>query len=200
MDDANRIVRRPVLLVSGFGCVPPVPGIFRDYEKAGHPVSIAPWTMLPTYSFESYAAAIGFQAERLAERSPDETVHLVCHSLGGVSALYAVKRFGLAANVRSFVACGSPFQGALMTGALIGTGFFSVIGIDGLPGSRFLRDLHADPLPSDIRFVSIGGSDDFICPLKTNRLAGAEHVLLPHHHWHYLIDRGFNDYIRANLL
>jgi hypothetical protein len=46
------------------------------------------------------------------------------------------------------------------------------------PDSRLMRDLEATPLPSDVHYVSIGGTDDYVVPANRIHLEGADEVVV----------------------
>ena len=109
---ASDAVRNPVLLVHGYalnrGC----------------------WTFLQTYlhtrgwewvwainhrprssPIPVYAKRLGRAIERLRDETGAEQVDLVCHSMGGIVAAYALKEFGYAPHVRRVVTLGTPWAG-----------------------------------------------------------------------------------------
>lgn len=105
-------VRNPVILVHGYS------------------LNRACWTFLQTYlhtrgwewvwainhrprssPIPVYAKRLGRAIERLREKTGADQVDLVCHSMGGVVAAYALKEFGYASQVRRLVTLGTPWSG-----------------------------------------------------------------------------------------
>jgi pimeloyl-ACP methyl ester carboxylesterase len=99
-------------------------------------------------------------------------VDVVGHSMGGLVALYYVKRLGGARRVRRLVLLGTPARGTWS--ALLGliTAPLGLASLQLLPGSPFLRELADTPLPAGVDVVSIGAVRDWLAPLATTVLEG----------------------------
>jgi pimeloyl-ACP methyl ester carboxylesterase len=126
-------------------------------------------------------------------------VDVVGHSMGGLVALYYVKRLGGARRVRRLVLLGTPARGTWS--ALLGliTAPLGLASLQLLPGSPFLRELAETPLPAGVDVVSIGAVRDWLAPLATTVLEGVRHIALPTGHSGLLVDDQVADVV-ASLL
>jgi triacylglycerol lipase len=84
-----------------------------------------------------------------------EPVVVVAHSFGGLIARYALERLG-AAEVTQLVTLGTPHQGTYK--AVIAS--FSEGGRQMLPGSRFLNELNAGSLRTDVGYTAVWSDAD----------------------------------------
>lgn len=167
---------RPVLVASGF-CPFPLPHdiILARYRRDGFRISVVPFRMDDMRDTLAFSAHTAEEARRIAA-SHGGKIDLVGVSMGGIAGLHALKRHGIAPLVGTFIAVGTPFQGTSMAVFGLPTVAFSRVGRQLAPWSRFLADLHADPLPPGPRYVTIVGDRDVVCPPPTARLAGADNV------------------------
>jgi pimeloyl-ACP methyl ester carboxylesterase len=187
----------PVLVASGWFPVPlPLENVRRFHESMGRPTTIVPFSFDNIRDTAAYAAAIASAANALAGRHGSR-INLLGFSMGGVASLYAVKRLGIADPLATFVACSAPFRGAPLAYAGIPTGLFSRVGRQLSPGSRFLRDLHARPLPEGPRYACIAGTKDAICPASSTRFEGAERVEVPIGHNDFLANESLHALIAS---
>ena len=114
----------------------------------------------------------------LAEHAahPDfEHADIVAHSMGGLTAAYLLKKLDRGRRVRSLVTLGTPHRGtplARLGVLLFGTGSEAVWQM--LPGSDFVRELHALATPKGSRVVSIAGESDWLVPIRCSRLEERE--------------------------
>jgi triacylglycerol lipase len=99
---------------------------------------------------------------------PHERVDLICHSLGGLDARYAIAHLGLATRVRSLVTIGTPHRGSPIA-ELFHEGSLDwarrLVGVLGLPieavewlTGRALAKFNADvPDVAGVRYTSVVG-------------------------------------------
>ena len=75
---------------------------------------------------------------------------------------------------------GTPARGtwAALAG-VVTLGLWSTSSWQLLPRSRFLDELHQGPIPPGVEVTSIGAARDWVVPLQTTRLAGANAVTVP---------------------
>jgi triacylglycerol esterase/lipase EstA (alpha/beta hydrolase family) len=101
-------------------------------------------------------------------------VHLVGHSMGGITARAFLQRQDGAAKVAGCVTLGSPHRGSRLARLAV-----SRLGRSLLPGSEFLTRLNAAPLPKQTHFTAIySRHDNIIVPMENARLDGAHNIEL----------------------
>lgn len=179
----------PILLANGFAPWPlPLHIVRAQFRSHGYESHVVRFSLADMRDTVTYAKHIVRSVERaIAERGVDR-LHLVGYSMGGVAALYAVKRLGLANRVATLVTAGSPLRGSTISWFGLPTLVFSRVGDQLRPDSDFLAQLHADPLPKGPRYVSIVGTHDLICPPETAALDGADEIIrLPIGHARFLV-------------
>lgn len=177
-------LRQPPLVIAG-GFMPfridltePV----RFFRDRGYQVVVVPYRYRDMSDVRTYAAHIAQTIKDTCETHGVSQVTFIGFSLGGLAGLYALKRLGLAPYVTRFLALGAPLHGAVAAFFALPSLLWSVMGSQVSPGSRFLRELHADALPAGPVYLSIGGNRDAVCPLKTTHLDGARHLCLDFRH------------------
>nr|BFF03896.1 hypothetical protein GCM10020241_55710 [Streptoalloteichus tenebrarius] len=128
--------------------------LMRDrFEAAGHP---AVTIDLPGEDNVANARAIARLVDDLRARTGAEKVHLVAHSMGGLSTRHFLKRLGGTDRVRSSVAFGSPQYGYLPACLLAPDQ-----GGQMCPFSPFLADLNAgDDTPGDVAYTTMRSTLD----------------------------------------
>lgn len=110
-------LRYPIVLVHGlFGfdkiqvagttLVSYWPGITEFFRNAGNRVLIPRLT--PTAGVEKRAAQL---KEFILKHSPDEPVHLIAHSMGGLDSRCMISCLGMADRVKSLTTIGTPHRG-----------------------------------------------------------------------------------------
>ena len=102
--------RMPVVLVAGiYASGKSLRPLKKFLEQKGWPVSLAP--------AEKNYAAVPILAQKLEERIlaiPAKKVQIVAHSLGGITALVALKTPKVFAKVAQVITLGSPLQGCAL--------------------------------------------------------------------------------------
>lgn len=196
----RRTRRLPVLISNGFAPFPiPLHAVRERLKALGHRTHVVPFRLSDMRDVRAFAAHICREHRKLQLGTNEPRVNVLGFSMGGVAALYAIKRMGLAPDVATFAGLGSPFHGSTASWFALPTGLFSTTGLQLIPDSAFLEDLHADPLPAGPRYVSVAGTRDLICPGRTARLEGAEHHELPIGHAEFIIDPSVTDLLAALL-
>jgi pimeloyl-ACP methyl ester carboxylesterase len=179
----------PVLLIHGYMATR---GAVRLLEQRlvdrGHVVVTYRLGPVHLGDIHGSAAIIARKIESLAGQTGVGRVDIVAHSMGGLVALDYVKRLGGRRRVRRLVLLGTPIRGTWS--ALLGvvTAPLGRASLQLLPGSRFLRELGAEPLPPGPEVVSIAGERDWLAPPASTVLAGVRHLELATGHSGLLVD------------
>lgn len=118
--------------------------------------------------------------DRILAETPAKKIDILGHSMGGLIGLYYVKKLGGAARVRRLIMMGTPVHGTWA--ALLGIatlGLWSTSSWQLLPRSRFLDELHQGKVPEDVEIHTIAAARDWVVPLATTRLPGANAMTVP---------------------
>lgn len=192
----RKSAKLPIVAANGFAPFPiPLHLIRAQFRERGYHARVVPFRMDDMRDVETYAAHIVAEVESTCENFGVDRVHLLGYSMGGVAGLHALKRLEIADRVESFVGLGSPFHGSLASWLALPTGIFSRTGSQLVPGSKFLRDLHAEPLPYGPRYLTVAGTRDLVCPPRTALLAETQHAELPIGHVEFITDRRVADLV-----
>jgi pimeloyl-ACP methyl ester carboxylesterase len=118
--------------------------------------------------------------ERILAQTPSQRIDIIGHSMGGLIGLYYVKKLGGHTRVRKLIMMGTPIRGtwAALAGVLT-LGLWSTSSWQLLPRSRFLDELAQGPLPPNVEFHTIAAARDWVVPLPTTRIAGANAMTVP---------------------
>jgi triacylglycerol lipase len=118
--------------------------------------------------------------ERILAQTPSQRIDIIGHSMGGLIGMYYVKKLGGHARVRKLIMMGTPIRGTWA--ALMGVmtlGLWSTSSWQLLPRSRFLDELAQGPMPPGVEVHTIAAARDWVVPLPTTRLAGANATTVP---------------------
>ncbi len=118
--------------------------------------------------------------ERILAQTPSQRIDIIGHSMGGLIGLYYVKKLGGHARVRKLVMMGTPVRGtwAALAG-VVTLGLWSTSSWQLLPRSRFLDELAQGPMPPNVEVHTIAAARDWVVPLSTTRLSGANAMTVP---------------------
>jgi triacylglycerol lipase len=118
--------------------------------------------------------------ESILAQTSVKRIDVVGHSMGGLIGLYYVKKLGGFEKVRKLVMMGTPISGTWIALAGVATlGLFSASSWQLLPGSSFLRELAAGPIPKSVQVYSIAAARDWVTPPDSTLLDGAKCVRVP---------------------
>jgi pimeloyl-ACP methyl ester carboxylesterase len=118
--------------------------------------------------------------ERILAQTPSQKIDIVGHSMGGLIGLYYVKKLGGHQRVRKLIMLGTPVRGTWSALAGIMTlGLWSTSSWQLLPRSRFLDELAQGPIPPGVEVSTIAAARDWVVPLTTTRLQGANAMTVP---------------------
>ncbi|PRY20551.1 esterase/lipase family protein [Pseudosporangium ferrugineum] len=151
---APRAAAEPVVLVHGWEGSPANMSAMRDaFVAAGHPTYVID---LPGEENVANATAIAGLVGRVRAETGAPAVHLVGHSMGGLSARYFIKRLGGAEVVLTYVSMGTAQNGYLPA---------CLLPLDAggqmCPSSEFLRDLNeGDDTPGPTAYSTFRSSQE----------------------------------------
>lgn len=131
---------------------------------------------------------IAGKVDSLRAQTGVEKVDVVAHSMGGLVALDYLKRLNGHRHIRRLILLGTPVQGtwsALMGLMTVPLGQATV---QLLPGSAFLHELAARPMPPGPEVVTIAAERDWLAPPRTTVLPGSRHVSIATGHSGLLVD------------
>jgi pimeloyl-ACP methyl ester carboxylesterase len=118
--------------------------------------------------------------ERILAQTPSQKIDIIGHSMGGLIGLYYVKKLGGHARVRKLIMMGTPIRGTWT--ALVGVatlGMWSTSSWQLLPRSRFLDELTQGAIPPNVDVHTIAAARDWVVPLPTTRMRGANAMTVP---------------------
>jgi pimeloyl-ACP methyl ester carboxylesterase len=118
--------------------------------------------------------------ERILAQTPSQKIDIIGHSMGGLIGLYYVKKLGGHARVRKLILMGTPVRGtwAALAGVMT-LGLWSTSSWQLLPRSRFLDELAQGAIPPGVDVSTIAAARDWVVPLSTTRLRGANAMTVP---------------------
>ncbi|MFT3695350.1 MAG: alpha/beta fold hydrolase [Kofleriaceae bacterium] len=171
----------PVLLIHGFlGTRGSMYMLERRLVEDGFVVVSFNIGTLNVRDIRRSAFMIHRKIERILAQTPSQKIDIIGHSMGGLIGLYYIKKLGGHARVRKLVMMGTPANGtwAALAG-VVTLGLWSTSSWQLLPRSRFLDELHQGPLPPGVEVTTIAAARDWVVPLKTTRLTGANALTVP---------------------
>ncbi len=173
----------PVLLIHGFmGTRGALFVLEKRLRADGFPVFSINLGTLNVQDIRKSAFEIHLAIEKmkLATRGKVSKIDIVGHSMGGLIALYYLKFMGGDQHVRKLCTLGTPYRGTWA--GLIGVAAFGVFSPSTwqmLPGSEFVRQLHAMPMPRSVDCTSIIARYDALCPADSSRISPGTNYDLP---------------------
>jgi triacylglycerol esterase/lipase EstA (alpha/beta hydrolase family) len=118
--------------------------------------------------------------ERILAQTPSQKIDIIGHSMGGLIGLYYVKKLGGHARVRKLIMMGTPARGTWFALAGVATlGLWSTSSWQLLPRSRVLDELHQGPIPAGVEVHTLAAARDWVVPLSTTRVPGANAMTVP---------------------
>jgi len=171
----------PVLLIHGFlGTRGSMYMLERRLVEDGFVVVSFNIGTLNVRDIRRSAFMIHRKIERILAQTPSQKIDIIGHSMGGLIGLYYIKKLGGHARVRKLVMMGTPARGtwAALAG-VVTLGLWSTSSWQLLPRSRYLDELHQGPIPPGVEVTTIAAARDWVVPLQTTRLSGANAVTVP---------------------
>lgn len=197
---AQKAPSYPVVLASCFTPVPvPLEHLLAfPYARRGADLTLVPTQLRDMRDIRVFGRHVAAVVQTTLARHRVPVVNLMGVSLGGLAALYAVKRLGLADRIAAFISIVSPFHGSTMNGTALASRLYTRLGCQLQPDGLFLTELHADPLPPGPVYTAFSGLNDLICPPPTAVLNGARNVFLPIGHAEVTVDTALHDLVFAS--
>ena len=171
----------PVLLIHGFlGTRGSMYMLERRLVEDGFVVVSFNIGTLNVRDIRRSAFLIHRKIERILAQTPSQKIDIIGHSMGGLIGLYYIKKLGGHARVRKLVMMGTPVRGtwSALAGVLT-LGLWSTSSWQLLPRSRFLDELAQGPIPPNVDVFTIAAARDWVVPLSTTRLRGANAMTVP---------------------
>ncbi|WP_428269431.1 lipase family alpha/beta hydrolase [Haliangium sp.] len=175
---------RPVLVIHGFlgtrGSMLPLEHHLAEDGFCVFSFNLGP---LNIRDIRRSAFLIHRKIERILSQTSWQEIDIVAHSMGGLIALYYIKKLGGHSRVRTLISLGTPYRGTWVALAGVATmGLLSTSSWQLLPRSRFLDDLHRGPIPEGVEVYSIAAARDWLCPPKATRMRGVKAITVPFGH------------------
>lgn len=171
----------PVMLVHGYGANS-ASMMFLHWmlRRLGWPnVFVVSYTP-PTANARGLAQQVANHAERIMAACEADRIDIVCHSMGGVLARYALLNLDLAGKGDRIVTLGSPHRGSRVAGLVPAMGSAAQM----RHGSPFVEEVGADgDTPGEACFYSIWSEfDNFVLPVRSSLIQGnAKNIHVPYH-------------------
>lgn len=184
----------PVVLIQGFLSTRGVLEPLESYLRAtGRDVVSIDLGILNVGDIRASASRLDAKIEKIFERFSErhgfDQVDMIGHSMGGLIALYYVKRLGGHRVVRKVIALGAPFHGtwASLMGLPFGVVMRSLWQM--LPGSSFISEIQRRPQEMrSVEMISIAAKYDAVCPPSACRLEHAKNEVVDVGHAGLLMD------------
>lgn len=156
----------PVILVHGFlGTRGTMQPLTRRFQRDGRVVFSYAYGTFNLASIRRSAEDLAAHLRGICEKLEVPQVDVVGYSMGGLISLHAVKFLQGQRYIRRLVMMGSPLRGTWVGLAGVATvGAISPSVWQVLPGSPFLEDLLAAPVPQGIALRQIHAASDAFCP------------------------------------
>ena len=193
--------RQPVLLIHGWlGTRGVLRFLERRLKLEGFPVLSIDLGLLNVSSIEKSSELLTAKVAKLSARMGGVRINALAHSMGGLIALWGLKKLDLGKYVNRLIAVGSPFHGTYMTvpGLALFAPFYKTLW-QMTPGSTFLNELNEGPLPADVEIHCVAAREDFFVTPDSATLAGAHNLLIEGGHASLITGRGAINKILALL-
>lgn len=176
----------PVVLVHGFlGTRGTMLPLTRRFQRDGRVVFSYAYGTFNLGSIRRSAEDLTSHLRTLCEKLGVERVDLIGYSMGGLIGLHSIKFLQGHRYVRNLVMMGSPLSGTWMgLAGVAAVGVVSPSVWQVLPGSAFLEDLLAAPVPEGVRLRQIHAASDVLCPPPgpIDGVAARDYIMLPGGH------------------
>jgi pimeloyl-ACP methyl ester carboxylesterase len=186
---ATVLADTPVLLLHGYLATRGSVHLLQQrLTQAGHVVMTYRLGAVQMGDIRTSAGFIARKVDLLCAQTGVEKVDIVAHSMGGLVALDYLKRLNGHARIRRLILLGTPVQGTWSALMSLMTAPLNHATVQLLPGSGFLRELAASPMPPGPEVTVVAAERDWLAPPRTTDLAGARRLEVPTGHSGLLVD------------
>lgn len=190
------LAETPVLLLHGYLATRgSVHLLERRLTQAGHVVMTYRLGAVQMGDIRASAGFIARKVDLLCAQTGVEKVDIVAHSMGGLVALDYLKRLNGQARIRRLILLGTPVQGTWSALMSLMTAPLNHATVQLLPGSVFLRELAASPMPPGPEVTVVAAERDWLAPPRTTDLEGARRLEVPTSHSGLLVDERVADLV-----
>jgi pimeloyl-ACP methyl ester carboxylesterase len=190
----------PVILVHGFlGTRGTMQPLTRRFQADGRVVFSYAYGTFNLASIRRSAEDLVTHLRGICEKLDVPQVDMVGFSMGGLIGLHAIKFMQGHHYVRRLVMMGSPLRGTWVGLAGVATvGVMSPSVWQVLPGSAFLEDLLAAPVPATTKLRQIHATSDAFCPPPgpIPGVVARDYVMLPGGHSSLVVAEPFYEACR----
>lgn len=175
----------PVLIIQGF-LAPTATNIVLKSRllHEGFVADDVPLEGLNAGDIRESARAVEMSVNAMRARTDSKQVDLIGVSMGGLIGLQYLRKLGGDEFVRRFVAIGTPFYGTELARVIQMATFGAAPGArQMIPGSEFLKELHATQKGDKTKIFSLHTSADAFVSENAAKLEGATLVKSPHGLW-----------------
>ncbi|MGB1275879.1 MAG: esterase/lipase family protein [Nannocystaceae bacterium] len=195
---------RPIVLVHGFlGTRGTMEPLAQRLRADGRAVFTYHHGTFQLDSLRRTAEALQARIQSIVEELDVDSVDLIGFSMGGLVSLYMLKFLGGERWVRRLVMLGAPVRGTwLALAGVAAVGLISPSIWQIIPHSRFLNQLLAAPVPSDVPIRQIHADEDAFCPNPgpINGIEPNNFIVLPGGHSSLVVAQPFYARIREFLI
>lgn len=176
-----------IVLVDGFALGQSnLPFVHIYYERMGFRVVRVPFEWRNVHDIRRYSSRVAEVIKDTHEKQPDRKLAVLSYSMGGLATMYALKHQNAAQYVRHAISYATPYHGvsAALLGLLVQKQWPLMRQLR--PGSPFLAEILHYPLETEVRFTSIAGLWDIVCPAPFCRLKYGDNITVGGGHYAFM--------------
>lgn len=175
----------PVLIIQGFLAPTATNLVLKTRLKAdGFLAEDVPLEGLNAGDIRDSARIVEMSVNAMRTRAQVKKVDLIGISMGGLIGLHYLRKLGGDAYVRRFITIGTPFHGTHLARWMRLLTLGRATGAEQMiPGSDFLKELHAHDAEHQAEIYSLHTSADAFVSEEAAALKGARLVKSPHGVW-----------------
>ncbi len=175
----------PVLIIQGFLAPTATNFVLKTrLRNDGFLAEDVPLEGLNAGDIKDSARIVEMSVNAMRTRANSNKVDLIGISMGGLIGLHYMRKLGGDAYVRRFITIGTPFHGSHMASWMRLLTLGRAAGAEQMiPGSDFLKELHAHDAAHQAEIYSMHTSADAFVSEEAANLKGAQLVKSPHGIW-----------------